>query len=319
MEIAITGASGFVGGALARTHLERGDPVRVLVRDPGATICRLPLVTAYRGDLARGDTIPPDFLAGADVLYHCAAELRDERLMEITNVAGTRALARAAAGRVGRWVQVSSASVYGAGRSGTITEVSPLRPDSLYGRTKAESEDVVRSAALAGGFEAVVLRPSNIFGGGISSTALFRLFAMIERGWFFFVGGPGVIMSWIPVENVAAALLACGTHSAAAGRTFNVSEDMPIEQFAAIIAEELGARVPISRLPEAPLRALASLLGWLPGMPLTQARLNALTARAKYSSDRLPRDLAYRPVRPLEEALRELARHWKDGRKHAHE
>ena len=315
MEIAITGASGFVGGALVRKHLERGDSIRVLARDPGAAICRLPSVRAFRGDLARAETIPADFVAGADVLYHCAAEIRDERMMEATNVRGTQALARLAAGRIGRWVQVSSASVYGAVRSGTATEDSPLQPDSVYGRTKVESEEVVRSAAASGGFGASILRPSNIFGAGMPSNALYKLIAAIERGWFFCIGEPGAVMSYMHIDNVAAAAMLCATHPAAAGRTYNVSDEMPLERLAAIVADELGTSLPALRLPEAPLRMLASVLGFLPGIPLTHRHLDALTARARYESDRIHNELAFRPAISFETGLRELVRGWKRGRR----
>ena len=311
MDIAITGASGFVGGALVRKHVERGDAVRVLVRDPDAAICRLPSVRIFYGDLARSETVPADLLAGADVLYHCAAEIRDERLMEATNVRGTRALARAASGQVRRWVQVSSASVYGAVRSGTVTEASPLQPDSVYGRTKAEAEEAVRAAAAGGGFGVTVLRPSNIFGAGMTSNALHKLFAAIERGWFFPVGEPGAVMNYVHVDDVAAAAVLCATHPAAAGRTYNVSDDMPLEQLVAIVAGELGTRPPALRLPEAPLRLLASVFGLLPGIPLTHRHLDAVTTRARYASDRIRNELAFRPAISFEAGLRGLVRRWK--------
>jgi nucleoside-diphosphate-sugar epimerase len=300
---------------LVRKHLERGDSIRVLVRDPGAAICRLPSVRSFQGDLVRAGTIPADFVAHADVLYHCAAEIRDERLMEAANVHGTRALGRLAAGRVGRWVQVSSASVYGATRSGVVTEDSPLRPDSVYGRTKVESEEVVRSAAAAGGFGVSILRPSNIFGAGMPSNALYKLFGAIERGWFFPIGKPGAVMNYVHVDNVVAAAVLCATHPAATGRAYNVSDEMPLEQLAATVAEELGTRPSALRLPEAPLRVLASVLGLLPGIPLTHRHLDALTARARYASERIHHELAYRPAISFEAGLRELVRGWKRGRR----
>ena len=314
MDVAITGATGFVGAALVRSHLERGDLVRVLVRDTGAAIRHPPSIRVYHGDLAVAETIPVDFAAGADVLYHCAAEIRDESAMASINVSGTRALARLTTGRAARWVQVSSASVYGAVRSGTIIEASPIRPDSLYGRTKAEAEEIVRATAAAGGFEAVVVRPSNIFGTGMPSNALYKLFTAIERRWFFPVGKPGAMMNYVHVENVVNALMLCATHPVAAGRTYNVSDELLVEQLAAIVADELGMRCPTLRLPEPPLRVLATVLGGLPGMPLTHRHLDALTTHARYASDRIRQELAYNPVVSLEAGLRELASSWKRGR-----
>lgn len=314
MEIAITGASGFVGAALVRSHLERGDSVRVLVRNLGAAVCRVPSVRAFQGDLAIAGAVPEDFVAHADVLYHCAAELRDGRRMEAVNIEGARALARLAAGRIGRWVQVSSASVYGAVRSGTVSEDSPLQPDSRYGRTKAEAETVIRAAGAAGGYGVTIVRPSNVFGPGMPGASLFKLFAMIERGLFCFVGKPRAMMNYVHVDNIVAALVRCGTHERAAGRTYNLSDQMPIENMVAIIADEIGVRRPRLRLPEPPLRVLASAFGWVPGVPLTHRNLDALTRHASYASDRIWQELAYNSVVSLEAGLRELVRRWKRGR-----
>ena len=171
--VAITGASGFIGQHLVRLHLARGDLIRVLAQQP-QTAQALGPVEIVLCDLAhpKVDALV-SFCDGADILYHCAAEIRNEQRMEATNVQSTRTLAQLAAGRIGRWVQVSSAAVYGAVRSGTITEDSPIQPDSLYGRTKSESENIVLCAAADGGYETTIVRPSNIFSAGMPSTALF--------------------------------------------------------------------------------------------------------------------------------------------------
>ena len=64
-----------------------------------------------RGDLTQA--VPAEFLAGATVLFHCAGEVRREQAMHALHVDGSRKLAEAAAGRVRRWVQLSSVGAYG--------------------------------------------------------------------------------------------------------------------------------------------------------------------------------------------------------------
>ena len=309
--VAITGASGFIGRDLARLHLARGDLVRVLTRQP-QTAQALGPVQVVLCDLAHPEVDAlARFCDGADVLYHCATEIREERRMEATNVQGTRKLAQLAAGRIGRWVQLSTAAVYGAVRSGTIIEDSPIRPDSVYGRTKSASESIVLSAAADGGYETTIMRPSNVFGTGMTSTALFRLFGVLKEGMFFFIGKPQAMMNYVHLHNVATALVQCGTLDAAAGRAYNVSDQMPIEQFIAIVADEIGVRCPTLRLPETPLRILAGTLGRFPGIPLNHRSLDALTMHAWYDSGRIRRELSYNPVVSLEAGLRGLARQWK--------
>jgi nucleoside-diphosphate-sugar epimerase len=194
-----------------------------------------------------------------------------------------------------------------------ITEDSPIQPDSVYGGTKAESEAIVQAAAAAGGYGAAILRPSNIFGIGMPGTSLFRLFTMIDSGLFCFVGRLNAMMNYVHVDNVATALALCGSCDGAVGRIYNLSDQMPIEHLVAIVADEIGARRPTLRLPETPLRILASALGWLPGMPIAHRNLDALTQRASYASDRIRQELAYNPTVTLETGLRELVRNWKQS------
>ena len=111
--VAITGGRGFIGRRLVARHVALGDRVRVLARgvaDPpwGGD------VEILSGDLTSSE---PErlqrFAQGADALYHCAAERQDASRMSAVNVEGTRRLLAAAAGNIGRWVQLSSLGVYG--------------------------------------------------------------------------------------------------------------------------------------------------------------------------------------------------------------
>src|SRR5262245_33179783 len=162
MEIAITGASGYLGTVLIRSHLARGDVVRALLR-PSSQPPADARVRVFRGDLCRPDEIPVEFLENADAVYHCAAELAREELMHAVNVEGTRALAARARGRVGHWVQVSTVAVYGRPGTGAMTEASPLCPADSYAKTKAEAEAAVTEASR-GEFGCSVLRASAIYG-----------------------------------------------------------------------------------------------------------------------------------------------------------
>jgi len=147
MVVAITGGTGFIGGRLVRRHLEAGDTVRVLTRRSPAASGLPDAVQQFQGDLRSGvkDHLP--FVDGADVLYHCAAELDDESGMHAVHVEGTQHLLEAARGRVGRWVHLSSVGVYGRAPGGLIAEEAPLQPATTYERTKAESERLVMEAA----------------------------------------------------------------------------------------------------------------------------------------------------------------------------
>lgn len=301
LKVAVTGATGFIGRQLVSEHLERGDRVEILSRGKAFLPTR---AHCHVGDLA--GSIPVGFPGDVDVLYHCAAELRNARRMESTNVYGTRQLADAAEGRVGRWIQLSSVGVYGQHREGLIDETWPLLPDTLYERTKVTAERIVQERADKGAFRAVILRPSIVFGRGMPNRSLLQLGALIERGLFFFVGPEGASANYVPATNVVHALMLCALHPAAIGNTYNLSNWTTIEQFVAAIATARRVPCPTTRVSLAAARAMARLAKWVPGSPLTVSRIDALSARSRYSIRKIEEELGYRHRIGLDDGLRQL-------------
>ena len=301
MIIAITGGTGFIGNKLVLHHLTQGDEVRVLSRRQIVDA----RVRHYRGDLSSSTELQ-SFVDGADVLYHCAGEIRDETRMGAVHVEGTQRLIEAARGRIGRWVQLSSVGAYGTQRAGVVTEQTGLHPCGTYEITKVKSDALVGMAAQSGAFEHAILRPSNVYGTEMSNQSLYGLIEMIRRGWFFFIGKPGASANYIHVDNVVAALLLCGNKPDANGQVYNLSDHRSMEQFAATIAASLQKPTPRLRLPEWPVRLSAKLLGGIPRFPLTEARVDALTVRAIYSTDKIEHELGYRHAVSMEAGLDKL-------------
>jgi nucleoside-diphosphate-sugar epimerase len=311
--VAVTGATGFIGHLLVRQLVARGDTVRVLTRDR-ARASHLPAsVEICVGDLASGEAPPAAFLGGADVVYHLAGEVSRPAAMRRLHVDGTRALVDAAARSVRHWVQLSSVGVYGPVRAGVVDEGRPLLPRGEYEITKAESERLVRLAAAEGAFSCAVLRPSIVFGPGMPNRSLEQLASMVARGLFFYIGAPGASANYVYVDNVVDALIGCASKPAAGGGgVYNLSDFLPMEPFVATIAESIGAPHPRRRLPELPVRLAATTLGLIPGFPLTGARVDALTSRARYSSSRIERELGYSHGVSLQDGLRRTAASWRE-------
>ena len=308
--IAITGATGFIGRHLVARHVALGDEVRYLTRSAAGS--PLPGASRHVGDLGGAADDLHGFVRGADVLYHCAAELLDATRMEATNVSGTRNLLRAAQGEVGRWVQLSSTGVYGLHRGGEVDEDTGVSPGNAYERSKAAADALVLEAADRYGLTCVVLRPSNVYGADMGNRSLFQLIRMIDKGLFFFIGPPGAIANYIHVENVVDALLACGQAALPQnGRTYIVSDHCPLETFAGLIAARLGRPTPRLRLPLWPVRAATRLCGSIPGFPLKLSRVAALTDRTVYRTERIVRELGYRNRITLEQGVGELVESWR--------
>jgi nucleoside-diphosphate-sugar epimerase len=310
MIVAITGGTGFIGRGLVSRHLARGDKVRLLSRHPYNESGFSSSVEWHRGDLVDSANLQP-FVDGADILYHCAGEIRNENRMEAVHVEGTDKLIKAAAGRISRWVQLSSVGAYGKHREGIISEEATLNPSGMYERTKVLSDELVEAAASGNAFQHVILRPSNVYGAEMRNRSLFSFISMIQKGWFFFIGKPGSSANYIHVDNVVEALALCGSLPQAAGRVYNLSDYCTMEKFVAAIANALCEPVPRMRVPEAPIYLLAKLLGNLPGVPLTESRVEALTSRAAYPINKIERELGYRHIVSMEKGLAELVDAWK--------
>ncbi|MEW2297966.1 NAD(P)-dependent oxidoreductase [Streptomyces sp. NPDC006743] len=243
--VAVTGASGFCGGRVARSAAARGDEVLCVGRRPG------PVGRHVVWDAARE---VPD-LRGADVVVHCAAAVGDpvpgsraEALMRAVNVDGTARLLRAAAGRPVVWV--SSASVYapGPGRA-RLTEDHPVRGQlNAYGRTKAAGE----ALALAAG--AVVLRPRAVYGTG-DPHLVPRLLARVRHG-LLLLPGPSVPLSLTAVENLATACLAAAGWPPGA---YNIADPVPYDRDAAVraVLAAHGVRARIRPVPRPLARTAA--------------------------------------------------------------
>lgn len=312
--VAITGGTGFIGRRLARRHLSAGDQVRVLTRGSRDKSSLPESVVVHHGDLADGADRLRAFVEGADVVYHCAAELRDESRMRAVHVGGTRHLVDACAGSCGRLVFLSSVGVYGRAPGGLITEDSPVRPEGTYEVTKLEAEHVVAELATRHHLPCAILRPAKVFAEEMPVQDLYQLITFIDRGLYFFIGRPGAVANYAHADNVVEALALCGMNPRAVGRVYHVSDWRSLEDFVGAIARELGRRTPSVRIPERLARLSASAFGWLPRFPLTEARITGLVNRTVYANERIERELGYVHPVAMEDGLAGMVRAWRERR-----
>ncbi|MDA1266220.1 MAG: NAD-dependent epimerase/dehydratase family protein, partial [Planctomycetota bacterium] len=173
METLVTGATGYLGGHVARLLVEAGHTVRALVR-PGrdATWLAELGVALHVGDLTDERSLH-NALRGADGLVHCAARMgywsRQNEEQRRINVEGSSALYRAAGKRgIARVVHVSTVGAVGARRSPTpMNENEPWagqgRPRAMYFTSKREAEERALAAAK-GGLELCVVNPGGMHG-----------------------------------------------------------------------------------------------------------------------------------------------------------
>jgi len=172
MKVFLTGATGFVMGAVARALRARGDSVVALVRSPS----RAASLSALGCELVAGDVVDLSGVVGeirgCDALVHGAAiyeigvNAERRRDMEETNVTGTRRVFDAArAAGISRTVYVSTIAAFGNTHGAVVAEghrpTSP--PTSAYEDTKRRAHEIALDAAR-GGAPIVIVQPGQVYG-----------------------------------------------------------------------------------------------------------------------------------------------------------
>jgi nucleoside-diphosphate-sugar epimerase len=226
--VLVTGATGFLGGALARRLLAEGAVVRALVRSPEkAASLRAAGIDVVQGDLSSADSMSlRHAVEGCAYVFHAAASFGNLAAQKAVNVEGSHALASAsAAADVKRFIFVSTTLVYGYPAGGLIHEDSPkTRHDNPYIQTKQYAELVVRAISAATGLRIAISRPGMIYGAGSENWTrmLFRVARM--RPTPFVGDGRGSAFP-IHVDDVVDHLIALALHPDADGQAFNCAPD----------------------------------------------------------------------------------------------
>lgn len=324
MRALVTGGGGFLGRHLLDELRRRGDEVSALVRPSSASIPNLEAsgVGVVPADLRRPTPELARALEPFEAIYHLAAGVGPGwRATFDTNVTATENLLDriAAAGWEGRFVHVSSFSVYGANQvpaGATIDESTPLEPEpgrrDDYAWTKRLQEELVRVRLheLAG-VELCIVRPGAIY--GPQRRFQYRLGRPLGEHAVLLLGG-GVPMPLSYVENTASLIAECGHNPAAAGEVFNAVDPEPVTQRQYLRAwRRSGPRLRVLPLPLWAFRLFGKAL------VAAERRTDGRTApplffdpyvmepslrRFRYDASRAATVLGWSPPVPTAEALR---------------
>ena len=256
-KILVTGASGFVGSAVARKLLEAGYSVRALVRSasPRAHLAGLDL-EFFEGDLRDRKSLD-SATAGMRYLFHVAADYRlwarDPSEIYASNVDGTRNLMEAAidAG-VERVIYTSSVATIAVQSDGTASnETTPLREDEgigMYKRSKIAAERLVEAMVAERGLAAVIVNPSTPIGpGDVRPTPTGRIIIEAAKGRIPAFINTG--LNLVHVDDVASGHLAALHHGKIGERYILGGQDVLFSQMLRDIAGLVGRRAARVRLP----------------------------------------------------------------------
>ncbi|WP_395682310.1 hopanoid-associated sugar epimerase [Inquilinus sp.] len=311
----VTGATGFVGSAVARALLAEGHRVKALVRPNSDRRNLAGLdVEPVTGDLDDPASLAPA-LQGCTALFHVAADYRlwvpDPKAMLRTNVAGTAAILRtAAAAGVARAVYTSSVATLGhhadgrpADEATAATEAQMIGP---YKRSKFLAEDGARQAAAETGLPVVIVNPSTPIGPrDVKPTPTGRIIVEAATGRIPAFVDTG--LNLVHVDDVAQGHLAAFARGVPGERYILGGEDFALSEILAEIATLVGRKAPKIRLPLGPIWAVAVVAETVSRFTgkepmVTRDALRMARKTMYFSSDKARAALDYQP-RPARQAL----------------
>lgn len=317
MIVLVTGASGFLGRAVAAELVAAGHEVRTLQRRPSGVAGASDVLGSVTDEATIARAVE-----GAEGVVHLAAKVSlagDPADFRAVNVDGTRALldAAAAAG-VTRFVQVSSPSVAHAGSALVGVGAEPASPEHArgdYARTKAEAELLALSRDSAS-MAVVAVRPHLVWGPGDAQLTE-RIVDRARRGRLPLLNGGTALIDSTYVDNAASGIAAALRRAEHAhGRAFVLTngEPRPVGDLMAGICRAAGVRVPRWSIPAGLGRAAGSLVErvWAvrPGAdepPMTRFLAEQLSTAHWFDQRPIREALDWGPTVTLDQGLARLA------------
>jgi nucleoside-diphosphate-sugar epimerase len=306
----ITGASGFIGGALFDRLQQTGVPVRGTSRQT-ASVAGDWVQVAELGRYTDWSAA----LRGCDVVVHAAgrAHVLQEQVQDPleafreVNVQGTLALARQAleAG-VRRFVFISSIGANGAETfpGQPFNEACDPRPQQAYARSKLEAEQALQALLTGTAMEWVIVRPPLVYASQAPGNFA-RLLQLVARRLPLPLGRVDNARSMVALQNLTGFLQLCLHHPAAAGEVFVIAdgEDISTARLVELMAQGMGQPSRLVPVPPALLRWGLKALG-------REGMGQQLCGSLQVDASKARNLLGWRPEVSVDDALRESARQW---------
>ncbi|WP_455389173.1 hopanoid-associated sugar epimerase [Petrachloros mirabilis] len=323
MKALVTGATGFVGGAVARALVRAGSDVRVLAR-PGSDLGNVEglAVEKVTGDLCDPASLRTA-LAGCRQLYHVAAHYalwaKDPAIFYDINVTGTRNLLEAARDvGIERTVYCSTIGAIGLPPDGGLgTEDTPVSLEQMaghYKRSKYLAEQEVAKLAKEG-LPVVIVNPSAPVGAGdVKPTPTGQVIVDFMKGRM-----PAYIetgMNIIDVDDVAAGHLLAMEKGRQGQRYILGCKNLMLREVFEILSRLTGVKAPTIKLPRLAILPLAYVNQWIanltghpPRIPLEGVKMAKY--KMHYDCSKAIRELGL-PQTPPEVALEKAVRWFRD-------
>lgn len=319
MNIFVTGASGFVGGAATRRLVAEGHTVWAMSRSPKSDVA----ISAIGAQPVRCslDDVSGDHLAQTEVVLHSAAFVEawgEPDAWDRINVGGTKRMLEAARrSGVRRFIHIGTeaALVHGQDLRG-VDESYPLAFESPYHycRTKALAEQAVRDASdVAAGFVTIVLRPRFIWGPG-DLTLLPIILEMAKLGRWTWINGGRAQTSTTYIENLVEAIVLALTRGVSGEAYFILDEGQrSMREIISAMASTHGVELPNRSIPGWLAEGFGGLcevlwrtLSLKGEPPLTRHAAMVMARDCVLRGEKAHRELGYVPKFTVDEGLAQL-------------
>ncbi len=252
--IAVTGATGFLGSHLCERLIRDGFSVSILSRDSDKARKFEGRVTkSVIGDIADKNAVA-ELVDNVDTVIHLVSNFRTAsgppESYHCINVEGTETVLEASkkAG-VKRLIHCSTIGVHGNVESTPANENSPFNPGDLYQETKVESENIVRASIGTSAMEIVIIRPCSIYGPG--DMRMLKMFKMLANHTFFLVGPCNENFHAVYIDDLIDGFMHAMEVPGIDGDTFIIGGDeyLPLKDYITVVAKAVDAPSPFLRFP----------------------------------------------------------------------
>lgn len=260
MKVAITGASGFLGGALAAAYVGRGDDVVALVRQTSDTSLLEQLgVELVRGELTDSDSFS-NLVESADLAIHCAAIASDfgpwENFLAINVNAVNFFLEACHRQKIPRVIHISSVAVYGNGRHHRGTDEDAAYEDIIidnYTRSKIMAERLAFQYYQEHRLPVTIVRPGYIWGDG-DRAVMPKIIDGVKKGILAVVDHGQNLMNLTHVDNLVQGVVLAGQTEEAIGRAYNITDGSKVttRKFFEDLLNIIGVEYKIKSYPYVP-------------------------------------------------------------------
>jgi nucleoside-diphosphate-sugar epimerase len=303
----VTGASGFIGRRICDRYRAAGVEVR------GVDVQSAPELGVVAGDIAE----PGEWqrrVAGCELVVHTAALVSMtagmDRFWRVNTLGTRRVLDAAVAADVGRFVHLSSVTVFGFVFPDGVDETYPVRLTGVpYVDTKIAGEQVVLQAHGAGEIVCTVIRPGDVYGPGSRPWTIIPVNQLRAARAVLPAGGRGVF-SPVYAENLVDGVVLAAAAGRAAGEVLTLTDGVGVEtrEFFGRYARMLGKqRVPAASTPV--VAVAADAMDLVARLRRRESEINRNAVRylfrtGTYSIEKARRLIGYEPRIDLDEGMR---------------